>query len=76
MVASGPTAHWVGPETLVDLWVEGRKVDALADSSSQVNTVMPDYVHWYEFPVLLLHDLVDHPLNLVGLGRTRTHPLG
>ena len=73
---SGPTAHWVGPETLVGLWVEGREVDALTDSSSQVNTVMPGYVHQHEFPVLPLLDLVDHPLNLVGLGRTRTHPLG
>ena len=45
MIDSGPTAHWVGPETLVGLWVEGREVDALADSGSQVNTVMPSYVH-------------------------------
>ena len=74
MITSGPTAHWVGPEILVGLWVEGREVDTLADSGSQVNTVMPSYVH--EFPVLPLHDLVGHPLNLVGLGGTRTHPLG
>ena len=59
---------------MVGLWVEGREVDALADSGSQVNTVMP--VGWCEFPMLLLHDLVDHPLNLVGLGGTKTHPLG
>ena len=26
--------------------------------------------------MLPLHDLVDHPLNLVGLGGTKTHPLG
>ena len=70
-----PTAHWIGPETLVRLWVEGREVNTLADSSSQVNTVMPGYVHQHEFPVLLLHDLVDHPLNLVGLGGTRACPL-
>ena len=75
MIASGSTAHWVGPEILVVLQVEGREVDALADSGSQVNTVMPSYVNQHEFPVLLLHDLVDHPLNLVGLGDTRTHPL-
>ena len=37
--------------------------------------VTPGHVHQHEFPVLLLHDLVDHPLNLVGLGSTRTHPL-
>ena len=41
-----------------------------------MNTVMPGYVHQHEFPVLPLHDLVNHPLNLFGLGRMRTHPLG
>ena len=76
MIASGPTAHWVGPETLVGFWVEGRRVNALANSGSQVNTVMPNYVCQYEFPMLALHDLVDHPLSLIGLGGTRTHPLG
>ena len=76
MIASGPMAYWVSPETLVGLWVEGREVNTLADSGSQVNTVMPNYVCQYEFPMLPLHDLVDHPLNLVGLSGTRTHPLG
>ena len=76
MIASGLTAHWVGPETLVCLRVEDREVNALANSGSQVNTVMPNYVHRYEFPMLPLRDLVDHPLNLVGLGGTQTHPLG
>ena len=76
MITDGPTAHWVGPETLVGLWVEGREVDALADSGSHVNTVMPSYVHQHVFPVLPLHDLTDHPLNLVGLGSMRTHLLG
>ena len=75
MIVSGPTAHWVGPETLVGLQVEGREVDLLADSGSQVNTVTPSYVHQHEFPMLPLHDLVDNPLNLVGIGSTRTHPL-
>ena len=75
MIASGPIVHWVGPETLVGLRVEGREVDPLADSGSQVNTVMPRYVHQHEFPVLPLCDLVDHPLNLVGLGGMRAHPL-
>ena len=68
--------HWVGPETLVGLQVEGREVDTLADSGNQVNAVMPNYVCQHEFPVLPLCDLVDHPLNLVGLGSMRTHPLG
>ena len=58
------------------LWVEGREIDNLADSGSQVNTVMPGYVCQHEFPVLPLHDFVHHPLNLVGLGTMRTHPLG
>ena len=56
--------------------VEGREVDTLANSGSQVNTVMLDHVCQHEFPVLLLHDLVDHPLNLVGLGGMRTRLLG
>ena len=31
-----PTAHWLGPETLMSLKVEGYEVNALADSGSQV----------------------------------------
>ena len=45
LFANGPTAHWIGPETLVRLWVEGREVNALIDSCSQVNMVTPGYVH-------------------------------
>ena len=74
--AGGPVSHWMGPETLVDLTIEGRNVNALADSGSQVNTITPALVQQYVFPVLLLEDLVDHPLNLVGLGRKHTSPLG
>ena len=66
--AGGPVLHWIGPETLVDLTIQGRNVNALADSGSQVNTIMPALVQQYGFPVLPLEDLVDHPLNLVGLG--------
>ena len=40
----GPTANWLGPEMLVRLKVEGWEVNALADSGSQVNTVMLGYV--------------------------------
>ena len=76
LITDRPTAHWVGPETLVGLQVEGREADALANSGSQVNIVTPCYVHQHKFPVLPLCDLVDHPLNLVGLGGMRTHPLG
>ena len=70
--AGGPISHWIRPETLVDLTIEGRNVNALADSGSQVNTIMPTFVQQYGFPVLLLEDLVNHPLNLVGLGRKCT----
>ena len=70
-----PIAHWIGPEMLVDLTIEGRNVNALADSGSQVNTIMPAFVLQYEFPVLPLEDLVNYPLNLVGLGRKCTSPL-
>ena len=41
-----------------------------------MNTITPGYECQHEFPVLPLHDLVNHPLNLVGLGGMRTHPLG
>ena len=60
---------------LVDLTIEGRNVNALADSGSQVNTIMPAFVQQYGFPVLSVEDLVDHPLNLVGLGRKCTSRL-
>ena len=36
LFTSGPTAHWVGPEILVGLWVEVREIDALSNSHSQV----------------------------------------
>ena len=74
--AKGPTAHWIGTETQVDLTIEGRNVNILADSGSQVNTITLAFVQQYGFPVLPLKDLVDHPLNLVGLGRKCTSPLG
>ena len=72
----GPILHWIGPETLVDLTIEGRNVNVLVDSGSQVNMITPALVQQYGFPVLPLEDLVDHPLNLVGLGRKCTSPLG
>ena len=77
MEAGGPVLHWIGPETLVDLTIEGRSrnVNALADSGSQVNTITPPFVQQYGFPVLPLEDLVNHPLNLVGLGGKCTSPL-
>ena len=54
--------------------IEGKNVNALVDSGSQVNTIMPAFIWQCGFTVLPLVDLVDHPLNLVGLGRKS--PLG
>ena len=71
----GPALYWIGPETLVDLTIEGRNVSALVDSGSQVNIITPTLVQQYGFPVLLLEDLVDYPLNLMGLGGKHTSPL-
>ena len=71
----GPTAHWLEPETLVELTVEGRNFTTLVDSGSQVNMIMPALVQQYGFPVLPLEDLVDYPVNLMGLGGMRTSPL-
>ena len=72
----GPTAHWLRPEMLVELTVKGRNFTALTDSGNQVNTIMPALVQQYGFPVLPLEDLVDCPVNLVGLGGMCTSPLG
>ena len=71
----GPVLHWIRLETLVDLTIEGRNISALADSGSQVNMITPTLVQQYGFPILLLEDLVDHPLNLVGLGGKCMSPL-
>ena len=74
--AGGPTSHWIGPETLVELTMEGRNFNALADSGSQGNTITPILVQQYGFPVLPLEDFMDYPLNLMGSGGKRTIPLG
>ena len=76
LFVDGPTANWLGPETVVKLLVEGYEVNALADSGSQVNTMMPKFVMQNGWPVLPLEDLVDHPLHLVGLGGNQMQPLG
>ena len=75
LVAGGPTSHWIGLKTLVELTVEGRNFNALADSGSQVNTITPTLVQQCGFPVLPLEDLMDYPVNLVGLDGKRTSPL-
>ena len=73
--AGGPTSHWIGPEMLVELTMEGRNFNALVNSGSQVNMITPTLVQQYGFPVLPLEDLVDYPLNLVGLGGKCTSPV-
>ena len=71
----GLTSHWIRPEMLVDLIIESRNVNTLVDSGSQVNMITPTLVQQYGFPILPLEDLVDYPLNLVGLGGKCTSPL-
>ena len=61
---------------MVKLVVEGCEVNALADSGSQVNTMMPEFVTQNGWLMLPLEDLVDNPLHLVGLGGNRMWPLG
>ena len=56
LFADGPIAHWLGPETLMSLKVEGHEINALADSGSQVNMVTPGYTHQHKFPILPLRD--------------------
>ena len=68
--------RWVGPETLVDVMLEGCKVSALADSGSQVNMMTPEFIQEWGHPVLLLDGLENYPLHLVGLGGQCTCPLG
>ena len=73
--AGGPILHWIRPETLVELTMEGRNVNTLVNSGSQVNMITPALVCQYGFPVLPLEDLMDYPLNLMGLGGKCTSPL-
>ena len=50
----GPTSHWIRPEMLVELTMEGRNFNVLVDSGSQVNMITPALVQQYGFPVLPL----------------------
>ena len=72
----GPTVHWLGHKMLVELTMEGRNFTALVDNGSQVNMITPALVQQYGFPILPLEDLVDYPVNLVGLGGMHTSLLG
>ena len=67
-IESEPMMRWIGPETIVDVILEEHEVAALADSGSQVNTIMPEFVSARGYPVLPLEKLVNHPVNLVGIG--------
>ena len=73
---TGPTTRWVGPETLVGVMLEGCEVSALADSGSQVNTMMLEFIQEWGYLVLPLDGLVNYPLHLVGLGGQCTCHLG
>ena len=64
----GFTTRWVGPETLVDVMLEGCEILALADSGSQVNMMTPEFVQERGYLVLPLDRLVNYPLHLVGVG--------
>ena len=52
----------------MDVMLEGCEAAALADSGSQVNTMMPEFAQERGYPVLSLSKLVNYPLHLVGLG--------
>ena len=53
-----------------------HEVLTLADSGSQVNTMMLEFVQEWGYPVLPLEGLVNYPLHLVRLGGQHTCPLG
>ena len=61
---------------LMDVILEGCEVLALADSGSQVNTMMPEFVQERGYLVLPLDRLVNYSLHLIGLGGQHTCPFG
>ena len=70
----GPTSHWIRPETLVDLTIEGRNVSALGDSDSQVNTITClGAAVWVSCPAIGRPSGL--PIELMGLGGKHTSPL-
>ena len=44
-LVAGPMMRWIGPQTVVNIILEEHEVMALADSGSQVKTVMPEFVN-------------------------------
>ena len=75
-IKSEPTRRWIGLETIVDVILEEHEVAVLADSGSQVNTIMPEFANAQGYPVLPLEKLVNHPVDLVGIGGWHIHPFG
>ena len=75
-IETEPTMRWIGPQTVVDIIIEGQEAVALADSGSQVNTIMPEFANDRDYLILPLEKLVNHPVNLVGIGGQHTHPFG
>ena len=68
--------HWIGPEMLVELTMEGRNFNAPANSGSHLTMITPTLVQQCGFLVLPLEDLMDYLVNLMGLGGMHTSPLG
>ena len=60
----------------MDVVLEGCELSALADSVSQVNMMMPEFVQEWGYLVLPLEKLVNYPLHLVRLGGQCTCSLG
>ena len=54
--------------------LEGCRDLTLANSGSQVNMMMPEFVIVWVYPVLPLEELVDYHLYTVGLGGQCTCP--
>ena len=75
-IKSEPTKRWIGPETVVDVILEEHEVAALAESGSQVNTITPEFANTRGYPVLPLEKLVNHPMDLVGIGGQCMLPFG
>ena len=75
-IETEPTMRWIRPETIVDIIIEGQEAVALADSRSQVNTIMPEFANARDYLILPLEKLVNHPVDLVGIGGQCTCPFG
>ena len=68
LVTGRPATHWIGPEMLVDLMIERRNVNALADSGSQVNTNTPAFIQQCGFPCPATSRLSQPPIEPCRVG--------